>query len=76
MSNQATESYPVATIDTEVPDIPDWVEETPTVCEYCLTMWDNGVTIPEQDIELTRDEFLNLKRRLAELRGYPVPADM
>lgn len=49
-------------------EVPDWVTKTPQV-GYDLEMWDefNGA---EQTIELTRDEYLALKKRLAELRGF------
>jgi len=50
-------------------NIPDWVTETPDDVSYNLAMFgDEGAAV--QDIPLTREEFIELKRRLAELRGY------
>ena len=61
-----------ASTQAQTPAIPpeeDWVSETPDQCfGYWLVMEDNSDWI--QDIELTRAEFIALKQRLAELRGY------
>lgn len=47
----------------------DWIQETPRECEYNLIMFSqDGAGI--QEIYMTRDEFIALKARLAELRGY------
>jgi hypothetical protein len=54
--------------------IPAWVDEEPDKTEsYHLIAersdaWD-------QAVELTRSEYLSLKDRLAEMRGYAVPAE-
>ena len=53
-------------------EIPEWVNETPEECTYDLTM-DDGDGSNIQDVELTRDEYLALKKHLAAMRGYTVP---
>jgi hypothetical protein len=52
---------------------PDWVNDTPNDTMYSLTMFgpDGGA---EQDIELTRGEFVRMKRWVAALRGYHLTA--
>lgn len=53
---------------------PDWVIETPQGSEYSLVMQDDNLTW-EQDVTLTRAEYITLKRHIAGLRGIiPVPA--
>ena len=53
---------------------PDWIWNTPDETSYVLWMHRAD---EEQEILLTRDEFISLKAHLAELRGYapapPVP---
>lgn len=53
---------------------PEWIEETPEETSYNLTMFDEGGA-PVQDIELTRDEYIKLKRVLARVRGFDVPEE-
>jgi len=48
---------------------PDWVNETPDETSYALQMNDQNFQ-PEQEIHLTRGEYVRLKRWLAALRGY------
>jgi hypothetical protein len=48
-------------------EIPDWVENTPGVYYELSMATDDG---DEQRIEITREEYLALKERLATLRGY------
>ncbi|MGA7239706.1 MAG: hypothetical protein WBY44_28765 [Bryobacteraceae bacterium] len=46
------------------------VEDTPPPkTEYTLAMWDGGVGVPSQHLQLSRSEFILLKRHLALLRG-------
>ena len=48
--------------------IPDWVTKTPDGPSYLLVMFsDNGDAA--QEINITRAEFLGLKKRLASMRG-------
>ena len=49
--------------------IPDWLE-TPDDTSYCLTMFDSGGS-SQQEIELTREEFVALKEHLAGRRSQP-----
>ena len=52
----------------EPAELPQWMDKTPEV-SYSLTMFgpdDDGI----QNIELNRDEFIELKRHLAVMRGY------
>lgn len=51
--------------------VPDWVNETPEDCSYDLTMFEPGGG-HIQDIELTRDEYIQLKQYLAVMRNHPV----
>jgi hypothetical protein len=50
-------------------EAPDWVNVTPDDNSYGLTMWEGGGG-NEQEIDITRDEFIRLKRFLAALRDY------
>jgi hypothetical protein len=57
--------------------VPEWVTDTPEDIYYDLTMIEvyGGA---DQQISLTRDEFIALKDHLAKMRGYvagqPSPA--
>lgn len=52
-------------------EIPDWLDETPDEPEYRLTMFPGGgAAFAAQEIEMDRDEFIQLKEYLAEIRGY------
>lgn len=46
----------------------DWATKTPWACSYTLVMYDTGGS-SAQSIELTRDEFLDIKAVIAERRG-------
>jgi hypothetical protein len=49
---------------------PEWLTDTPAEQKYLLIV-DAGDGLPwSQYIELTRDEYMQLKRRLAEMRGH------
>jgi hypothetical protein len=50
-------------------EIPDWVEDTPADPSYSLAVFDNEGNMP-QEIDVTRDEYIALKRHLAAMRGY------
>jgi hypothetical protein len=45
----------------------DWIDYTPEAPTYVLDMWEAGDGL--QSVDLTRDEFVALKRHLAEMRG-------
>jgi hypothetical protein len=47
----------------------DWVGYTPPDHSYGMSMYEND-DISSQTIELTRDEYLALKKQVAEMRGY------
>jgi hypothetical protein len=59
----------------ESAQVPDWVNVTPDEPEYSLTMFDQGLE-PEQEINLTRGEFIRLKRWVAALRSYGLRTPM
>ena len=62
---------------TEAPsgDTPDWVNKTPDDNIYSLTMYEGGGS-SEQEVNLTREEFVRLKRWVAALRGYSMGAPL
>jgi hypothetical protein len=48
--------------------VPDWVNETPGEdYEYELAIWLSGFS--KQEISITREEYIALKRCLTEMRG-------
>lgn len=47
---------------------PKWCSSTPPECDYCLTMFSHAGSALE-DIYVSRDEYVYLKRCLAERRG-------
>lgn len=54
------------------PLLPEWVDDTPEASSYNLTMY-AGDGNSEQELNLTRAEYIELKHRLAEMRGFPAP---
>lgn len=57
-------------MEDEKDDRPEWVDETPEDMVYFLAMSNNGEHL--QDIDLTRAEYVALKRYLAEHLGFAV----
>jgi hypothetical protein len=58
--------------DRRIPEaIPEWVNETPDECSYDLIMFDAGGG-SEEEIHLSRAEYIALKKLLAAMRGYNV----
>lgn len=58
--------------------LPDWVTETRDELSYVLLIThdrSDGVDGSMEGLDLTRDEYIALKRHLAEMRGYKVPAE-
>jgi hypothetical protein len=56
-----------------VATVPEWVAKTPEDNSYELAMIDYLHTAaPVQAVILTRDEYITLKIRLAEMRGHMV----
>lgn len=53
----------------DTPEVPEWVTTTPPDHSYTLTMFENN-DISIEEIMLTREEYVELKSRLAALRGY------
>ncbi len=52
-------------------EVPDWVTQTHEIANwsgYFLHVLDDNTF--EEDIELTRDEYIELKAHLAKMRGY------
>ena len=53
------------------PEVEDWVSDTPSETLYQLEMWQQETI---ESIDMTRREYVSLKRHLAGLRGIiPVP---
>jgi hypothetical protein len=50
-------------------NVPEWVNDTPPDHEYDLMMFE-GNDIEAQKVKLTREEYVTLKRFLAQMRGY------
>ena len=48
---------------------PDWLEETPDETSYDLTMYDSGGG-SIQNVQLSRDEYIDLKEYLSAHRGH------
>jgi hypothetical protein len=78
-SSRKPEIHPVesamASIESKAEPVPDWVNATPDDNEYTLLMWDSGGDSVQQ-VEITRGEFITVKRWLAALRGYYLTAPM
>ena len=54
--------------------LPKWATETPRPTSYELAFWsEEGTSLPRDNVQLTRAEFIELKRYLASMRGYEVP---
>ena len=52
---------------------PEWVSDTPDIGSYNLTVFDGGGGSVEDIADLTRAEYVALKKKLAKMRGYAVP---
>jgi hypothetical protein len=63
-SAEPKEKPPEPTMETA--EVPDWVNETPDYKDYSLTMLDPFGS-GEQNVQMTRAEFITLKRWLAAL---------
>lgn len=50
-------------------EIADWVNDTPPDNEYCLMITSESTALTPQSVDLTRNEYIALKRHLAALRG-------
>ncbi len=53
---------------------PDWLEDTPQL-DYILTIETPSDEFYAQKIEVTKEEYIALKGRLAKMRGYTVNGD-
>jgi hypothetical protein len=57
-------------------EIPKWVTSTPPDIDYYLEMAHSAAKEAViETLPLTRKEYLQLKRHLIELRGYPPPEE-
>lgn len=64
----------LSVIESPAPEpTPDWVVLTPWESEYELVMSGNDGQ-PIQSVQMTREEFVDLKHYLAGLRGYGLHA--
>ena len=60
-------------LDIAIPEVPAWVNGEPPNVTYDLIMFEpGGGSIDGWEFSLTRDEFLSLRAKLAELRGYRI----
>jgi hypothetical protein len=66
---------PISTPIETVPEVPDWVNETPDETSHALAMWEGGGG-EEQRVDLTREEFVLAKRLVATLRGFELRAPL
>ena len=62
------EFAPQSTTEPARDEMPEWVKETPELRPYHLMA--EGAEMWEQDIELSRLEYAELKRHLAVMRGH------
>lgn len=53
-------------------DIPFWVDSTTPEHAYRLVLLESADAAHDEDIDLTRDEYIALKKQLAGMRGYKV----
>jgi len=61
------------TRDNNSPERPKWIDQTPDETSYVLTMYSNEGDAA-QEVDITRDEYIELKAHLARIRGISVPA--
>src|SRR5687768_7914909 len=59
--------------DNQTPVVPEWAETTPADHSYSLDMYENG-DHSVQTIEITREEFIEVKQYIARMRGF-LPAE-
>lgn len=59
----------------EEKQLPDWAQKTPGETVYCITMYNSSDSGEAQLVDITRQEFIELKIRLAELRGIMPAGD-
>ena len=57
---------PVPATQPPAPEVEDWVSDTPSETLYQLEMWQQETI---ESIDMTRREYVSLKRHLAGLRG-------
>ncbi len=57
----------------KAPELPEWLNETPSM-KYTLEACPSNGGI-EQSIEMTMEQYEYLKKKLAGMQGYEVPAD-
>jgi hypothetical protein len=71
MSTKRSPAQGQATQSDTIPaeEIPDWVNKTPDECSYVLSMYETGGGSVDE-VWITRDEYIRLKRHLAALRAY------
>lgn len=67
MDNESPTQPAPAVLETAT-ELPDWLTETPLPIEYSLLMLDGCVH--EQEVDVTREEFIALKQQLARMRGF------
>jgi len=60
--------------DTIENEVPEWVQDTPPEDTYFLCMYGASDNEPAQNIDMTREEYIDLKAALARMRGA-VPLD-
>jgi len=68
----APPSPPAAAPEAQIEpaEVPEWVDWTPEIASSPYHLMVEGPDQWAQDIELQRDEYIQLKANLAALRGY------
>lgn len=64
---------PTAELEQIEIEVPDWVDETWPDHTYKMTVFASG-DCSEEEIEITRHEYITLKTHLAAMRGYRAPS--
>ena len=67
---QSTKAAPKKTAAQEVPD---WLTETMSEMDYKLEIMCGCGDCNTEVVDLTRDEYIALKRHLAKMRGIVIP---
>lgn len=68
-------TQPAAKVAKRKAEAPEWLSETPATT-YVLEAGSDQIIEPLQTIELSLDEYENLKRHLGKLRGHTVPVEV
>jgi hypothetical protein len=67
-NNMPESETPIPAEATTAAETPDWAKTTPPDSRYAVSMYNEERNNVEEIDDLTREEYIALKRRLAELR--------